>query len=134
MARRELFRMRRTRKAIAATPGSARPDGSTSSPDHTTMEANEMRSRLTVVLVLAAGVLLAATPLCMAQNDDQPVKDAIDAFVKTVSVPELITGPIPLDSRAIARAARRGSVVGVDGFTGASPSAGTLEPWDLFTR
>ncbi len=57
-----------------------------------------------------------------------------DSFVKTVSVPELITGPVPLGSQAVTRAARTGSVVAVDGFTGASPSAGVLEPWDQLAR
>jgi hypothetical protein len=52
-----------------------------------------------------------------------------DSLVKTVSVPELITGPVPLDSQALTRAARTGSTVTVDGFTGASPSSGPLEPW-----
>ena len=64
-------------------------------------------------------------PFILPQRDPE----FYDSFVKTVSVPELITGPVPLSGRAVTRAARSGSVVAVDGFTGASPSAGVLEPW-----
>lgn len=57
-----------------------------------------------------------------------------DSLVKTVSVPELITGPVPLDGQALTRAARTQTMVAVDGFTGASPSSGPLEPWEQSAR
>ena len=57
-----------------------------------------------------------------------------DSFLKTISVPELITGPVPVDGDSVARAVRSGTPVAVDAVTGASPSAGDSEPWQQGTR
>ena len=43
-----------------------------------------------------------------------------DSFLKTVSVPELITGPVPVTSKTLAGVARSDQVVTVDAITGAS--------------
>jgi len=52
-----------------------------------------------------------------------------DSFLKTVSVPELITGPVSVSSEALARAARSDKAVTVDAITGASARGGVTEPW-----
>ena len=51
-----------------------------------------------------------------------------DSFPKSISVPELITGPVPVRAETIARAARSDVAIAVDGITGASPKAGAPEP------
>jgi len=64
-----------------------------------------------------------------------PQKDPAfyDSFLRTVSLPELITGPVPVTAKALARAARSGSMIKVDAITGATP-AGALEPWQEADR
>ncbi len=47
--------------------------------------------------------------------------DFYDSFLKTVSVPELITGPVPVTARTMASVARSDEVITVDAITGASP-------------
>jgi dipeptidyl aminopeptidase/acylaminoacyl peptidase len=64
-------------------------------------------------------------PFILPQSDPS----FYDSYLKTVSVPELITGPVPLTSETVTRAARSGNVVAVDAIAGASPSAGVLDPW-----
>lgn len=64
-------------------------------------------------------------PFILPQRDPE----FYDSFLKTVSVPELITGPVPVSGEALARAARSGTVVTVDAITGASPQTGTSGPW-----
>jgi hypothetical protein len=51
-----------------------------------------------------------------------------DSFLKTVSVPELLTGPVPVSAEALTRAARSKNTVAVDAVTGPTPIAGS-EPW-----
>jgi len=55
-----------------------------------------------------------------------PQKDPLfyDSFLKTYSVPELITGPIKVNSRALARAVRSAEMIKVDTFSSASPQPG----------
>ena len=57
-----------------------------------------------------------------------------DSFLKTVSVPELLTGPVPVTGPALARAARSSGAIAVDAITGASPGARTPEPWRQANR
>jgi Tol biopolymer transport system component len=49
-----------------------------------------------------------------------------DSFLKTVSVPELITGPVPVTNKTLAAAARSDQVIGVDAITGATRPVGGL--------
>jgi hypothetical protein len=60
-----------------------------------------------------------------------PQKDAqfYDSFLKTVSVPELINGPVPVSAKTLSRVARSDQAVAVDGITGASKPAGASESW-----
>ncbi|MBC8877070.1 MAG: PD40 domain-containing protein [Planctomycetes bacterium] len=60
-----------------------------------------------------------------------PQKDArfYDSFLKTVSVPELINGPVPISAKTLSRVARSDQAITVDGITGASKPAGASEPW-----
>lgn len=63
-----------------------------------------------------------------------PQKDPAfyDSFLKTYSVPELITGPVEITNKALARAARSQSTIQVDSITAATPKAsgaGASEPW-----
>ena len=50
-----------------------------------------------------------------------------DSFLKTVSVPELVTGPVPVAGKALTRAVRSQNTVTVDAFTGATAIVG-MEP------
>jgi Tol biopolymer transport system component len=55
-----------------------------------------------------------------------------DSFLKTYSVPELITGPVEITDKALARAARSKSKIQVDSVTAATPKAsgdGASGPW-----
>ena len=51
-----------------------------------------------------------------------PQKDPrfYDSLLKTTSVPELITGPVPVSAETLSRVARSNQAVAVDGITGAS--------------
>lgn len=55
-----------------------------------------------------------------------PQKDPLfyQSFLKTYSVPEFITGPIKVNTRALARAVRSSDMIKVDTFTSASPQPG----------
>jgi hypothetical protein len=64
-------------------------------------------------------------PFLLPQSDPE----FYDAFLKTVSVPELITGPVPVTGETMARAARSAPVIVVDAMTGATRPAGVSEPW-----
>jgi len=52
-----------------------------------------------------------------------PQKDPLfyDSYLETFSVPELITGPVTVSSRALARAVRSPDKIVVDTFSGATP-------------
>ncbi len=65
-------------------------------------------------------------PFVMPQKDPE----FYDSFLKTYSVPELITGPIKVKHRTLARAARSSEKIEVDvPITAATPKAGEFEPW-----
>jgi hypothetical protein len=64
-------------------------------------------------------------PFILPQKDPE----LYDSLLKTVSVPELITGPVPVRGTTLARVARSDRTVAVDAVTGASLPAGALEPW-----
>ena len=63
-------------------------------------------------------------PFILPQSDPE----FYDSFLKTVSVPELITGPVPVTGETLARAARSDQVIAVDAITGASRPAGVSAP------
>lgn len=60
-----------------------------------------------------------------------PQRDPVfyDSLLKTVSVPELLTGPVPITGGPLIRAIHASPDIAVDGVTGASPPAGRGEPW-----
>jgi hypothetical protein len=62
----------------------------------------------------------ARKPFILPQYDPE----FYDSFLKTVSVPELITGPVPVTNKALASVARSDRVVTVDAITGATQSVG----------
>lgn len=64
-------------------------------------------------------------PFILPQSDPE----FYDSFLKTVSVPELITGPVPVTGKTMAWAARSDEVVAVDAIAGATIPAGASEPW-----
>jgi hypothetical protein len=64
-------------------------------------------------------------PFILPQSDPE----FYDSFLKTFSVPELITGPAPITGEALARAVRRGDPITVDAITGASSPSGALDPY-----
>ena len=65
-------------------------------------------------------------PFVMPQKDPE----FYDSFLKTYSVPELITGPIKVKHRTLARAARSSEKIEVQlPITAASPDAEGLDPW-----
>lgn len=51
------------------------------------------------------------------------------SLVKTISVPELVAGPVPIDRESLAQAARSEKAIEVDAVTGPSRPSGDLEPW-----
>lgn len=57
-----------------------------------------------------------------------------DWLLKSISVPELITGPISVRATQMARAARTKDPLAVDAVSGASTLAETSEPWARGTR
>jgi len=63
-------------------------------------------------------------PFVLPQDDPQ----FYDSFLDTISVPELIDGPIPVAGKALARVARTDPVL-VDAISGASTPAGSSVPW-----
>lgn len=63
-------------------------------------------------------------PFVLPQSDPE----FYDSFLKSVSVPELITGPVPVPAETIARAARSDVVIAVDAITRPTPRAGAQEP------
>jgi len=69
-------------------------------------------------------------PFILPQGDPE----FYDSFLKTVSVPELITGPVPVTSETLARVVRSGKMITVDAITGASPQDGNLEPYQQTDR
>ncbi len=62
-------------------------------------------------------------PFVLPQSDPE----FYDSFPKSISVPELITGPVPVSAEAIAQAARSDVTIAVDAITGASPQPGASE-------
>jgi len=64
-------------------------------------------------------------PFILPRSDPQ----SYDSLLKSISVPELITGPVSVDAKTLSRCARSGEAVAVDAVTGASPLAGASEPW-----
>jgi len=77
-----------------------------------------------MVLRYVPAVLL----LVMYGGYTQPLSTMYDSFLKAVSVPELITGAVPISSKSLARAARSEIAVAVDAVTG--PALPTVsEPW-----
>jgi hypothetical protein len=52
-----------------------------------------------------------------------PQKDPLfyDSFLRTYSVPELVTGPIKIKQKALIRAVRSTNWINVDTFTAATP-------------
>jgi hypothetical protein len=69
-------------------------------------------------------------PFILPRSDPE----SYDSLLKSISVPELITGPVPVGAEALARCARSGDTVAVDGLSGASPLAGASEPWNPAER
>ncbi|MCH5375495.1 MAG: hypothetical protein JJ992_16110, partial [Planctomycetes bacterium] len=67
----------------------------------------------------------ACKPFLLPQRDPE----FYDSFLKTVSVPEFLTGPVPIASETLARAARSGVGIAVDALSGASKASGAGEPW-----
>lgn len=63
-------------------------------------------------------------PFVLPQDDPQ----FYDSFLETISVPELIDGPIPVAAKALADVARSKPVL-VDAITGASKPAANSDPW-----
>jgi len=64
-------------------------------------------------------------PFILPQSDPE----FYDSFLKTFSVPELITGPAPITGEALSRAVRHGDPITVDAITGASPPSGALDSY-----
>jgi dipeptidyl aminopeptidase/acylaminoacyl peptidase len=64
-------------------------------------------------------------PLILPQSDPE----FYDSFLKTFSVPELITGPVPVTNKTMARAARSDQVIAVDAITGATKPIEGSVPW-----
>ena len=65
-------------------------------------------------------------PFIMPQKDPE----FYDSFVKTYSVPELITGPVKVRLTKLGRAIRSAEGIQVDlPISGATPKAGSSEPW-----
>jgi len=64
-------------------------------------------------------------PLILPQSDP----GFYDSFLKTFSVPELITGPVPVTGETMAEAARSDRVIAVDAITGATDPDGGSVPW-----
>ncbi len=63
-------------------------------------------------------------PFVLPQDDPE----FYDSFVETISVPELIDGPIPVTGKALTRIVKREAVV-VDAITGATNPVGNVELW-----
>lgn len=63
-------------------------------------------------------------PFVLPQDDPQ----FYDSLLETISVPELIDGPIPVSAQALLDVARSEPVL-VDAITGASKPAGSSVPW-----
>ena len=67
----------------------------------------------------------ARKPFILPQRDPR----SYDSLLKSISVPELVAGPVPVSARTLARCARAADAVAVDAVTGPSPPADTSEPW-----
>ena len=63
-------------------------------------------------------------PFILPQSDPE----FYDSFLKTVSVPELITGPVPIRGKSLARATRSESIIAVDAVTRPT-QPGDFGPW-----
>jgi hypothetical protein len=55
--------------------------------------------------------------------------DGYDSLLETISVPELITGPVPVSSEALSQAVRSADARTVDGLSGASPPDEASQLW-----
>jgi hypothetical protein len=64
-------------------------------------------------------------PFVLPQRDP----DFYDSSLKTVSVPELITGPVPVSDPVLSAAVRGEADITPDALSGATPPAATTESW-----
>jgi hypothetical protein len=64
-------------------------------------------------------------PFIVPQRDPE----FYDSLLKTVSVPEFITGPVPVTAERLTQAVVSDRTIAVDGITGASQPAGRSESW-----
>ena len=64
-------------------------------------------------------------PFLVPQRDPE----FYDSLLKTVSVPELITGPVPVTAEILTQAVVSDQAIEVDAITGATKPAGREEPW-----
>jgi len=64
-------------------------------------------------------------PFILPQRDPE----FYDSLLKTISVPELITGPVPVAAEILTDAVVSDRVITVDAISGASKPAGRGEPW-----
>ena len=64
-------------------------------------------------------------PFILPQRDPR----SYDSLLKSISVPELVTGPVSVNAKTLARHARSTDAFAVDAITSPSPLAGTSEPW-----
>ena len=64
-------------------------------------------------------------PFLVPQRDPQ----FYDSLLKTISVPELITGPVPVTARQLTQAVVSDQAIAVDGISGASAPANHGGPW-----
>lgn len=64
-------------------------------------------------------------PFILPQRDPE----IYDSLLKTISVPELITGPVPVTAEVLSQAVVSEKAITVDAISGASKPAGRGEPW-----
>jgi hypothetical protein len=64
-------------------------------------------------------------PFLIPQRDPQ----FYDSLLKTISVPELITGPVPVTAQRLTQAVVSDQAIAVDGISGASTPANRGAPW-----
>ncbi|TWT78747.1 Protein TolB [Planctomycetes bacterium CA13] len=65
-------------------------------------------------------------PFILPQNDPE----AYDSLLKSMSVPELTSAPIPIDAQEMARVARSEDAFGVDAMSEATTLVDMSEPWE----
>ncbi len=64
-------------------------------------------------------------PFMLPQDDPE----MSESLLRSISVPELITAPVPVAQDRLVRCVRSAGSVSVDAVTGPSPLAGSSEPW-----